>query len=184
MEQNNRISEIGDRIKDIRKQKGFTLQQLSEKSGLSIGYLSNLERNVNSPTLDYLQRICEVLNINIIEILEKSPENKLHIKKDERRVIYEKEEKVKYELITEGEKDIKGICMTIEEGVDYKSISWGHNSDELGVITKGTMEIETAENKYVLKEGDSFYLYANSMHTYRNIGKGECVSYWVSIDKE
>lgn len=182
MEYSNIITQIGDRVKDIRKQKGLTLQQLSEKSGLSIGYLSNLERNVNSPTIEYLQRICEVLNINIIDILEKSSENKLYVKKDERRVIYEKEGKVKYELITEGEKNIKGICLTIAEGVDYKSISWGHNSDELGVITKGTIEIETMDNKYVLEEGDSFYLYANNMHTYRNIGKGDCISYWISID--
>ena len=46
------VDEIGNKIRGIRKEKGITLKQLSERTGLSIGYLSNLERDSSSPTLD------------------------------------------------------------------------------------------------------------------------------------
>lgn len=48
---------VGHRIKEIRKQQSMTLQQLSAVSGLSSGYLSNLERNVISPTIYQLQKV-------------------------------------------------------------------------------------------------------------------------------
>ncbi|WP_176461691.1 helix-turn-helix domain-containing protein [Anaeromicrobium sediminis] len=182
MEHRNGTKQVGGRIKYIRKERGLTLQQLSESSGLSIGYLSNLERDINSPTLDHLQRICEVLDINIIELLEKSSEGKMHLKEHERRVIYEKKGSIKYELITEGERDIEGICIKMKAGVDYENVSWGHTCDELGIIIKGTMEIRTMDCKYILEEGDTFYLNAKTRHTFRNIGEGECVSYWISSD--
>lgn len=51
------VENIGQRIKEIRKSKSITIQKLSQFTDLSVGYLSNLERNQASPTLNNLQRI-------------------------------------------------------------------------------------------------------------------------------
>ena len=55
------VENIGQRIKEIRKSKSITIQKLSQFTDLSVGYLSNLERNQASPTLSNLQRICVAL---------------------------------------------------------------------------------------------------------------------------
>lgn len=61
------VENIGQRIKEIRKSKSITIQKLSQFTDLSVGYLSNLERNQASPTLNNLQRICVALGISIRE---------------------------------------------------------------------------------------------------------------------
>ncbi len=65
----NDIQKIGYSVRAHRRDKGMTLQQLSDISGLSIGYLSNLERNANSPTLVNLQKICDALEISFYSLL-------------------------------------------------------------------------------------------------------------------
>ena len=66
------VENIGQRIKEIRKSKSITIQKLSQFTDLSVGYLSNLERNQASPTLSNLQRICVALGISIRDLLRPS----------------------------------------------------------------------------------------------------------------
>ena len=66
------VENIGQRIKEIRKSKSITIQKLSQFTDLSVGYLSNLERNQASPTLNNLQRICVALGISIRDLLRPS----------------------------------------------------------------------------------------------------------------
>lgn len=60
---------VGQRVKGIRKQQKKTLQNLAEETGLSAAYLSNLEHDVISPTLDQLQKVCFSLHSNISDLL-------------------------------------------------------------------------------------------------------------------
>lgn len=187
MPNKNNINElIGSRIKFIRKKKRKTLQQISEESGFSVGYLSNLERGINSPTVDQLQKICSVLDVNITNILsDKSIEKEpLIVRGNERKVIFQEDEKVKYELLSEGEHDLEGICITMTQGVDYETASWGHGYDELGMVLKGRMSIEMLGNEYILETGDSLYIEKNTLHAFRNAGQEECVSCWYYINQK
>lgn len=187
---------IGKRIKYIRKIKNKTLQQVSDESGLSVGYLSNLERGVNSPTIDQLQNICSNLEVNITNILSgEQTKPRSVIKAGERKLLYiEENGLVKYELLAEGENglvedgllakggnDIEGICITIEEGVDYEKKNWGHVYNEIGIVIGGRMCVEMVDTEYILEEGDSIYIKKNTLHTFKNASKGECVSYWFYI---
>lgn len=173
---------IGQRIKYIRKKKKKTLRQVSTETGLSVGYLSNLERSVISPTIDQLQKICSTLEVNITNILSGEQTSKSPvIKAGERKLFYTEEDRVKYELLAEGENDLEGICITLAEGVDYEKMSWGHGYDEIGIVIEGKMSIEMLDAEYILEKGDSFYIKKNTLHTFKNVGKGICVSCWFYI---
>ena len=74
------VENIGQRIKEIRKSKSITIQKLSQFTDLSVGYLSNLERNQASPTLNNLQRICVALGISIRDLLSPSGEERTLIR--------------------------------------------------------------------------------------------------------
>lgn len=62
------IDRVGNRIKDIRKKKSLTITELAKYTDLSVGYLSNIERNQTSPTLRNLSTICSALNLSLIHI--------------------------------------------------------------------------------------------------------------------
>lgn len=68
---------IGNMIKLCRRKKQITLQVLSEQTGLSVSYLSTLERGLSSPTIANLNLICEALGITMADLIlkldEKSP---------------------------------------------------------------------------------------------------------------
>lgn len=178
---------LGPRLKELRKQSGLTLQELSRLTSLSIGFLSNIERDLTSPSISNLQKICNALKIDLVNLIKPLMEDKIVIRANERReMFYSKRSKIRYELISEGNKKINGICIVMEKGADYGKIPVSHDSDELGIIVKGSLEIRIADNAYILSEGDTVYIDANLEHSYRNIGDTECVSYWVvmgNIDK-
>lgn len=171
--------DVGQKIKEIRKLKGMTLQQLSTASGLSSAYLSNLERNVISPTIVQLQKVCSSLNVNITDVLTTHDENKSPVvKANERDVFFSEKGKVKYEMLNNGENDIEGICITVEKGINYERTSWGHDYDEIAVITQGSLCIEMSGKEYIINPGDTIYIPKNTLHTFKNVGDSTCISYW------
>ncbi|PXZ07447.1 DNA-binding protein [Gilliamella apicola] len=170
---------VGLKIKQIRKKQNKTLQQLSSISGLSSGYLSNLERNIISPTIAQLQKVCFALNINITDVLTiNQPPSSPVTRANERKVFFTEKDKVKYEMLNNGEHDIEGICITVEQGFSYERTSWGHDYDEIAVITQGSLCIEMLNQKFIINAGDSIYIKKNTLHTFKNVGNSTCVSYW------
>lgn len=173
---------IGKKIRYIRKKEKKTLKQLSGETGLSLGYLSNLERSVISPTIDQLQKICSALKINITEVLSESQiiESPV-VRVGERKLLYTEDNKVKYELLSHEDNGVEGICITMQEGADYEKSSWGHGYDELGIVMEGKLSVELLENEYILNKGDTIYIKKNTLHTFRNAGKNVCISCWFYI---
>lgn len=112
------LDRIGDRFKELRKEKNLTLKELSEKTGLSIGYLSNLERNISSPTLEYMQRICEILGVSITELLAPEKEEHTLIKKDDRVTLLDNDI-LKCESINYGNYGMECLCITLHPGVSF-----------------------------------------------------------------
>ena len=77
---------IGEKISKLRKEQGVTIRELSEYTGYSVGFLSNLETGKNSPTVESLQKVAEALRTDIIEILTKEKQHHTVIRKHERSV--------------------------------------------------------------------------------------------------
>ena len=123
---------VGSRLRDIRKEKNLTLKQLAEYTGLSIGFLSNLERHSTSPTLDQLQQICLALEINMVRLLESTQKDNAIVRLDERKKIFDNDMKVCYETLTQGERVLGGVCITISNNASYvENEMWQHSFDEI-----------------------------------------------------
>ncbi|NLA27975.1 MAG: cupin domain-containing protein [Firmicutes bacterium] len=173
--------EIGPALKRIRLQKGLTLRELSSSTDLSIGFLSNLERDINNPTISSLSKVCQALGTNLVDFLQ-NPKQKqgLIVRKHEReRYFYSKSSGITYELVSVDDKMLRAVCITIEPGGDYGKVPTGHEGEEFGLVLSGTLEITVEDETFTLNEGDSIYIDANVPHKYRNAGKSECVTLWV-----
>ena len=172
---------IGSQIKLLRKSRGMTLQDLAEKTQLSLSYLSMLERGLSSPTIANLQRICNVFNLMLPELLTSLNQNSLLVKKNERYLIFDDEKGVKYESLTNGKTNIIGTIMTVtDNNIHHSDV---HSSDELGFIISGSINIKLNNNVYCLEEGDSFYIPANTYHCFEKTSEDECISIWVYISE-
>ncbi len=174
----NYLDHIGDRFKELRKEQNLTLKELAAKTDLSIGYLSNLEHNISSPTLEYMQRICEILGVTITELLTPQSQERVIVRKADRITIIENDF-LKCESIRYGKYNMECLGITLHPGASFNDKTWGHAYDELGIVVQGSMEISIGTNMYTLYEGDSFYVRANTPHSMSNCSGEDCISYWI-----
>lgn len=163
----------------------YTLKELSDITGLSVGFLSNIERNLNSPSISNLQQICQALNVNLMEILdENASESPVTTKAQRQEIFSNPDSQVKIENIIVGKNSINGIVITIPKKTEqYSDMSWGHSYDEVGVVIEGELAIELDKEIYNLKEGDTIFIKSFTPHRYKNPIDEKSVVYWFSIRK-
>lgn len=175
---------LGEKIKAIRKKKNYTLKYISEATKLSIGFLSNIERDVNSPSISNLQQICQILNVNLMEILDSNNDYSPVTRKEEREEIFSNlESHVKVESLLNGKSHFNGIAITIANGDNFSEMSWGHSYDEIGVVIKGELEIEIDKEFYHINEGDCVIIKSGIPHRYKNPSPTPSIVYWFSSKK-
>lgn len=175
---------LGAKIRVFRKNKNMTIKQLAEATSLSSGFISNIENDVNSPSISNLQQICKALDINIVELIQSRDNNSYIVRNKERKEIFKSnDDTVKFELVSNQDKDLNVICIKLKPNSQYESTDWGHAFDEIGLVIKGTLEIKVENNVNILKEGDSIYINKYTPHNYKNGGEEECVIYWFSVKK-
>lgn len=178
------IHKIGYSVRSHRRDKGMTLQQLAQATGLSIGYLSNLERNTNSPTLINVQKICEALDISFYNLLEKNKEENIIIRREDREKLISEEHNMLLENIDFGLENESFIYMTIEPHSTGDGLWWEHEYDEVGTVFTGHLAMELDNQTFELDAGDTILIKAHTRHCYFNKMDESCVSYWTRCKKE
>ena len=173
------IDHIGTRLKELRKQKIMTLNELAEYTGLSTGYLSNIERNVTSPTLQNIQLICEALGTALSNVLMQDSYEKLIIRENETKVNkYPKLRQTVYTYDFGNHKENYVLIIT-EPGEINSSIGFKHHYDEVGIVIQGKLTVIVDGVKYFLEQRDSIYVKAQAKHALLNETDEICISYWV-----
>ena len=167
---------IGNMLKLYRRKKQITLQVLSEQTGLSVSYLSTLERGLSSPTIANLNSICEALDITMADLILKLDEKKPVVYKNDRQIIFSNTGYC-YESATEGKHQMSCIVMSVYDNVLHSSSP--HVVDEVGFVTSGAIKIFLNDEEYTLQAGDCIYIEANTKHSYQKIGDDPCTAIWV-----
>ena len=172
------VENIGGRIRRVRKSKGMTLNDLATGAGLSVSYISNLERNLCSPTLENLVKICTVLDVSMLKLLDNEGWNEDVVRAADREVVYEQKGEVRYESINFGVDKLNGIVISLEPHCVFDD-EWTHSYDEIGYVLEGELTIMLNENTYVLNPGDCIYVPSKNEHNMSNVSDRRCISYWV-----
>jgi len=171
---------LGERIKEIRKQRRMTLQNMSDKTGLSIAFISKVERGLTSPTFSALLEICKALEVDLANLAQ--PFEELHplIKKNERIQMFPLADgRIKHEFGTQGSRKIKGLWITLAAGTT--DVSRGHPEDELGIVFQGALKVIVGKDTFVVEEGDTFYIESQVPHSLTNIGNRECICFFAIV---
>lgn len=172
------VNDVGARLRSIRKQKNITLSMLAQHTGLSVGYLSNLERDLSSPTLENIQRICAALDVPLIKLLESKNWDRNVIRANEREIIFEQKNLIRYESLNFGPEKLDGLIIVVEPHCEYKK-RWTHAYDEIGLVLDGELTIYIGNEQHKLYSGDAFYIPAMTNHSLSNLSDTPCSSYWV-----
>jgi len=179
------MQEYGKIIKQIRLEHGLTLKQFSEQTGLSVGFLSKIERGINNPSFSNLQKICFALGVSssIFETSKEEPiENRqLCFRKEDRSLIYSYDSGVKMESLLSHEDQFKVSVMTLS-GHRKASTSARHSQNEFGVIIRGSLRITMNDQVFDLDPEDAILVPAGAEHTTERLSKEDCVSLWIKYE--
>lgn len=173
--------EIGDKIKRLRIQNGLTQEELADRSELTKGFISQVERDLTSPSIATFVDILESLGTNLQEFFNETIDEKIVFSKED---AFETEnEELKYTLkwiIPNAQKNImEPILIEINEGGKSKEDT-PHEGEEFGYVINGSIYIHNGRKKHKVKKGESFYYKANANHYISNAGKTKARVIWVS----
>lgn len=176
---NTNLIKIGIRIRQIRKERNFSLQDVADRSGLSKSLISKVENFRTIPSLLVLSKIAEVLKVTVAEIVKDIEEKNKHVyvvaRKNERKILQRESAKgFIYELlITENTNNslFESFVLILEKGAKRKPVST--DAHEFLFILKGEIEFYYGKEKIILKKGDSIFFNGRTPHVPKNIGKNQ-----------
>ena len=169
---------LGEQLRQHRKRFGYTLQELSQKTNLSVGYLSNIERDIASPTVATLDIICNALRIDIVELLRVSRSSSPLLKKADRRRIYSDLDGSLENAAVENDY-YRCTCYTMNPGFDKTvTVPAGDDSGILCYVLSGQLELTVDGASYRMEEGDTLFIRPRTSHSYRQLGGRVCTTLW------
>ena len=169
---------IGKRLKQLRKEKDMTLEELSKKSGVALATLSRIENNKMTGTLASHNRLCKALGTSLIELYrEIEDETKVveAVPKKMRTEHFVHARKAKYELLVSKtlDKKIMPLMIKMGSGGETQKEQNKRGIEKFIYVLSGTIETTIGNQKYELKKGDSLYLDASLPHSFKNTSKVE-----------
>ncbi|MCL2162964.1 MAG: helix-turn-helix domain-containing protein [Oscillospiraceae bacterium] len=169
------MKSVGTQIKEIRKANGLSLSDVAGSTGLSLGYLSKVERDLTNPTIINLHKICQVLNITMNDVFPSTGVD-IYFPKSQREPMFETSE-IRYDSATVSTSTLKASVLTIHNGANINS--YKHDFDEIALILSGSMDIVVNGKTFTLNEGDTLFVENGSDHVMINNNEDDCISYWV-----
>jgi transcriptional regulator with XRE-family HTH domain len=172
---------LGQKIKTLRQRKGLTLQQMVDKTSLSVPLLSQIESEVVAPPVATLLKISRALNVNIGYFFqeEESGKRAVIVRKNERkqvfRRIHEDPSKVGYYYESlaypKADKHMEPFQVQFEVKKKEDLVFFNHKGEEFVFVLEGQLECNYEDETFLLETGDSLYFDSSFPHAFRAVGK-------------
>ena len=161
---------IGNNLNTFRKSKGYSLDKVSEMTGVSKGMLGQIERGETNPSISTLWKIANGLHISSTSLLEAKSDELVIIKKKEVAPITEHNDKyVIYPAFPfDSKKKFEVLVVDLQNGCVHNSEPHDKDVEEYIFVSKGEFKLTVNDITYELKEGDSIKFLADKAHEYRN----------------
>ncbi|SFT18956.1 helix-turn-helix domain-containing protein [Paenibacillus sp. BC26] len=163
--------DIGSTIRAIRKRKNITIAQICEETGLSQGFMSQVETNKTSPSISTLDNIAAALNVPLTYLLMKKDERMTIVRKDDRNVTTSGVEKLKVEHLS-STRGMRMMLVELPPGASTGATPHAHKGEESHLVIQGKIIAQQGEDSAVLEAGDSFSWNASTPHRVTNVSEG------------
>ena len=174
---------VGLEIRQLRKASAITISNLSEMTGLSRGYLSQIERSISTPSIKALHSISRALGVTISWFFSpEDPEQRdlcdVVVRAQHRRSL-RFSSGITDELLSPNlDRQLELLRCTFSPGAQSGTESYSHKGEEAGFVVSGTLNLWIEKKEVVLYEGDSFAFSSEIPHRYANKTNKETVVIW------
>ncbi len=173
--------EIGEKIKNLRIKNALTQEELANRCELTKGFISQLERDLTSPSIATLVDILEGLGTNLKDFFSETRDEKIVFSKEDAFVKDNEDVKSTISwIIPNAQKNaMEPILMEIQVGGKTKDVD-PHEGEEFGYVIQGVIDLHMGNLKYRVKKGESFYYKPGATHFLSNGGSSKAIVLWVS----
>lgn len=171
--------DIGERIKELRIERGLTQEELADRAELSKGFISQIERNLTSPSIATLEDVVLALGMDFKTFFSDDEEKQVVFTDDDYYVKEDEASRYTIEWIVPNaqKNEMEPVRLTLEAG-GSTMVDNPHEGEEFGYVMSGTIIIHIGNEEYQAKEGETFYIYPEKPH-YISSDKGAQII-WVS----
>jgi DNA-binding transcriptional MerR regulator/quercetin dioxygenase-like cupin family protein len=169
---------IGAQLRQLRTRRGLSLAQVAENVGISVGFLSALERSQMSGSVGTLRKLARFYKTNILDFFDAKGVSGRHVRPAERKVL-EAGDGVRMELLAWGDAVMEPHLFRVAPDAGSGE-SYSHEGEEFLYVLRGELEITVDGEQYRLKPGDSFYFESTTSHHWKNPGRKETLLLWVN----
>ncbi len=173
--------EIGRKLKELRVAKGLTQEELADRAELSKGFISQIERDLTSPSIATLIDILQCLGTTPGEFFREEAEEQVVFHNGDYFEKLDEELKHKIEwIIPNAQKNMmEPIRLTLQPGGKTYPDN-PHEGEEFGYVLSGSITIHLGQHSYRAKKGESFYFIPHSTHYISTSSKSGASIIWIS----
>ncbi len=168
----------GSLLRRLRDQRGLSLQRVAKNIGISVGFLSALERSETSASVGTMRKLARFYKINILDMFEPGGSNPRLVRPRDRKRL-DAGAGVRMDLLAWGNTVMEPHLFRIAPHAGSGE-SYSHQGEEFLYLIRGELAIELEGERYRLKAGDSFYFDSSTRHQWSNPGKRETWVLWVN----
>lgn len=174
--------DIGEKLRTLRLQRNLTQEEMADRCELSKGFISQVERNLASPSIATLTDMLEALGSSLTEFFSERGDEKLVFSQGD-MFVKEDEEQLRGSitwLVPDAQKNrMEPILVALGEGGVTQEMP-PHEGEEFGFVLQGTVTLRVGSKRYRVRAGESFCLHPRENHCIANDGKREARFLWVS----
>jgi transcriptional regulator with XRE-family HTH domain len=167
---------IGKMIKDLRTDKNFTLKDMSEKTGLSTGFLSQLERGITSVAIDSLEKIASILEVDLLYFFQaqKTVETKKNnIVRKHQRIFIPVTDTIYQTTLSNHPNEFEIFPRIFEllpthNELEQELALYTHKGEEFVYVLEGILTIILDNQEHILYPGDSIQIKSDVPHNWKN----------------
>jgi transcriptional regulator with XRE-family HTH domain len=175
---------IGPKVRQLRRQKSLSLQQLAERPGVSAAAIHKIERNGMVPTIATLMKLATALNRSVGFFVDEdsSPCSTL-VRPGERKRVFTSKLGLRLDGISGpyGPFFIAGAMATMDAGADIGPRPMEHPGEELFLLLEGRVDFEVDGDGFELEPGDAVHFRTDRPHRWRNPGEEPARGVWLDL---
>jgi len=167
---------VGERVKRVREERELTLQDISQRTGLDVAFLEQVENGNVAPPLGIVIKLAKALDLKMGYFISGEEDRPYTIvRKNDRKVVSRYSSKegkyygYRYESLAPHKKDrhMEPFLVSLEPSKADEERST-HDGQEFIYVLEGAMEVRLGEEVYVLEPGDSIYYDSTVPHLVKN----------------
>src|SRR5215203_3068827 len=171
---------LGERVRELRRERGLTLDGLGGRSGVSRAMISKVERGEKNPTLVVAAKVAEGLGVSLSQLVGVEERREVVVVPRARRTVMRDPETGFERQRLSGGRGLEFIKNVVPEGSTAGEFPPHRRGvEEYLLVEQGRLRVILGGEEYVLDEGDSAYFEADVTHRFDNVGEGECSYYLV-----